>query len=210
MNRVTEETGELENLLFDDFPVYNFSEGRAKYKKVKINLMIKNPDKRMEGFTLIEALVVVAIVGILAMSLTPAVLNSLETRRLESEAREILTSMEKAKFQAVKTKLNHRVRFYQQEEKWIYVLEREDPPGTWSPLSGAIPKPVFPEFAVTVDLPGQQVEFSSLGMIGNYDSQQNTVTLQSLKLYSKRQPDLRKIWIYGGGSIRYEKSESGV
>lgn len=183
--------------------------GENIQRKQLITPATKQTDSLSKGFTLIEALVVIAIVGLLGMALTPGILNSLETRRLESEARDILTTVEKAKFQAVKTKLNYRVRFYQQEENWIYLVEREDPPGTWSAAPGEIPKQVFPGFVVTVNLPTQQVEFSALGFISNYDPQQNSVILQSIKLLNKRQPDLREIWFYHGGSIRYEKAASG-
>lgn len=178
-------------------------------KEILIIQTTRENANRGKGFTLIEALVVVAIIGLLGMALTPGILNSLETRRLESEARSILTTVEKAKFQAVKTKLNHRVRFYEQEGNWFYIVEREETPGSWSAAPGEIPKQILPEFVVTVNLPTQLVEFSALGFVSNYDPQQNSVILQSIKLLNKRQPDLREIWFYRGGSIRYEKAASG-
>ncbi len=59
---------------------------------------------RKKGFSMIEIIVVLAIIGVMAAVLFPAIINSLETRFLESTAKEIVSSMMRAKFQAVKVK----------------------------------------------------------------------------------------------------------
>ena len=80
---------------------------------------------RERGFTLIESLLVVAIIGVLVLVSYPSIKNSMETRGLENEAREILTTLQQAKFQAVKLKLNHRVNFDNSLGYWVYFIERE-------------------------------------------------------------------------------------
>lgn len=167
------------------------------------------------GFTFIEMVVVVAIIGMLVLAFYPSINNSLETRNLENQAREILSTMQRAKFQAVKTKLNHRVRFFQEEGYWVYTIEREESTGGWSVIPGFIKKSIPSKFTVTVSLPqasgaeGKSVLFSSLGFITNFDLNQNKVTLKSEKLWGYTQPDLREILVYAGGSIDYEKSSTG-
>ncbi|MBS3818564.1 prepilin-type N-terminal cleavage/methylation domain-containing protein [bacterium] len=168
-----------------------------------------------KGFTFIEIVVVVAIIGMMALVLYPSINNSLETRNLENTAREILSTMQRAKFQAVKTKFNHRVRFYQDNDHWVYTVEREETPDTWTRMPGFIQKSIPSKFNVTLNFPdssgssGKSIQFSSLGFIENYDKDKNTLTIQSDKLSGYNQMDQREVRVYGGGSVDYVKSESG-
>ena len=162
-----------------------------------------------EGFTLFELLVVVAIIGMLSFILIPNVMNSLETRSLESTTREMMSTMQRAKFQAVKTRINHRIRFEYRNDIWFYYIEREDNPGDWVSMPGFAYNTVPPKFNLTINLPSQIVQFSPLGFVSNYDSSQNSVTLQSPKLNNQNQPDERVLSVYIGGSIKYDKTTGG-
>lgn len=161
-----------------------------------------------KGFTLIEILLVVAIVGMLSLILFPNIQRTIEIRQLENEARDILTTMQRAKFQAVKTKMDHRMRFFNENNEWFFQIEREEAPDQWTLMPGFIRKMISPRFVVDVDFPGLNVEFTSLGFITNFDSEHHSITLQSEKLQSYGQPDLRVISVFAGGSIRYLESES--
>ena len=116
--------------------------------------------------------------------------------------------MQRAKFQAVKTKLDHRVRFFSQGDELFFQIEREETADEWSLMPGFVIKMVSPKFVVNVDFAHDSVEFSPLGFITNFDNEHNSVTLQSEKLKSYGQPDLRVISVFAGGSIRYIESES--
>ncbi len=164
-----------------------------------------------KGFTLIELLVAIGIIGMLALLVSPNIMNSLETRSLENEAREILMTMEQAKFRAVKSKLNHRIRFDNSTGDWRFVVEREDTPGTWNEIPGVIGKTMSAKFNITVNLPTLDVVvFSPLGFVTNYDKDNNNITIQSDKLKGYNQPDQRVVRVLAGGSIQYIKSESGT
>lgn len=160
-----------------------------------------------KGFTLVEIMVAIAIIGIMAIVFTPNIINTLETRRLENSAREILTNLQRAKFQAVKTKLNHRVRFESVSVGWVFSIERLDSSAEWNTIPGFIRKTIPSHLNVNVDFPDQVVEFSPLGLVSNFSSQQNSITLQSTKLQSYGQPDERIISVFAGGSIQYIKPE---
>jgi prepilin-type N-terminal cleavage/methylation domain-containing protein len=164
---------------------------------------------RNKGFTLIEMLIVVAILGIMMLSSYPSILNSLETRSLENCARDIITSMQQAKFLAVNTKLNHRVIFSNATASWAYWIEEETSPGTWTRQAKYPYNEIPSKFTATIDLPASQtVEYSSVGLVTNYDGLHRTITIQSDKLKTYTQPDLRILTFYAGGSTQYTKSQS--
>jgi Tfp pilus assembly protein FimT len=159
-----------------------------------------------EGVTLLEVLIVIGLVSLMMLLALPNIRNSLETRDLENQARDILTTMQRAKFQAVKSKLNHRVRFEDLGSYWVYYIEREDSPGTWNLMPGLVKKPVITKFIITVNLPSLLATFSPLGFVTDFDTNQNSVTLQSPKLNRAGQPDQRSISVFAGGSVRYVKN----
>jgi prepilin-type N-terminal cleavage/methylation domain-containing protein len=158
------------------------------------------------GFTLIESLVVIAIIGIIMLMAYPNIKNSLEMRALENEAREILTTLQQAKFQAVKTKLNHRVNFDSSLGYWVYYIERETSFNNWVEVPGTIRKSIPSKLTTTVNLPAQVVVFSPLGFVLNYNTAQHDISVQSPNIQRQGQPSTRTIVIYAGGSIQYTKS----
>jgi type II secretory pathway pseudopilin PulG len=166
------------------------------------------------GYTFIEILVVIGTLAMILAAFYPGIMNMLETRGIENSARDIQTTMQRAKFQAVKTKLNHRVGFYNDGTAWFYFIEREDSPGTWNLMQGFVRKEI-PEklivslnFPVVTGVPSNGVIFSPLGFITNFDTNLNSVTLQSDKLRKQGQPDLRVIAVFAGGSVHYLKTGS--
>jgi hypothetical protein len=148
----------------------------------------------------------------MAAAFYPSLMNSLETKTLENEARDILTSLQRTKFLAVKNKFPHRLRFEQDAETslWKYIIEREEIAGTWTMLPQFVSRLIPSKFNVTVDLPDPDfaVAYSPLGTVTNFDLLHNTVILQSGRLESFNQPDQREIKVYTGGSVRFIKSES--
>ncbi|UCE39776.1 MAG: prepilin-type N-terminal cleavage/methylation domain-containing protein [Candidatus Aminicenantes bacterium] len=166
------------------------------------------------GYTFIEVLVVVGILGVILAAFYPSILNTLETRGIENSARDILTTMQRAKFQAVKTKINHRVGFLDDGGVWFYLIEREDSPGNWSSMPGFLRKEIPEKLIVSVNfpditgVPSKGIVFSPLGFITNFDTNLNSISLQSDKLRRKGQPDLRVVAVFAGGSVHYIKTGS--
>lgn len=158
------------------------------------------------GFTFVEILIVVAIIGVLLIVAYPNIKNSLEMRNLENEAREILTTLQQAKFQSVKTKLNHRVTFENTSGFWVYYLEREVQYNVWQEVPGFVRRSIPSKYTVTVNLPSQQIVYSPLGMVLNYNTAQNSIALQSQDIQRQGQPGTRTITAFAGGSVHYVKS----
>ena len=171
-------------------------------------------DQRQRGYTFIEVLVVVGVLGMILAAFYPSILNTLETRGLENSARDILTTLQRAKFQAVKTKLNHRVGFLDDAGVWTYFIEREDAPGTWSTMPGVLRREIPEKLTVSLNfpdvagVPSKGVVFSPLGTVLNFDSNLNSISLQSDKLRKQGQPDLRVVSVFAGGSVHYIKTGS--
>lgn len=176
---------------------------RNSRSKRKINIRKLRTARR--GYTLIELTLALGIVGIMSLVAYPSIMNSLKNRRIENEAREIQATFHTAKFQAVKSKLYHRVVFEIKQGMWTYQIEREDTPNDWNMIPGFATKTISEELNVTVNFPSDTIVFSPLGFVSNFSAAQNSVTLQSNRLQQQGQPDERILSIFAGGSIKYIK-----
>ena len=167
----------------------------------------------MKGFTLLETLIVVGLIGLLSAAMVPYVQNALEVRKLENQAKNILTTIQRTKFLAVKSKIHHRVRFELDSDTglWMYLIEKEETPGNWVILQEGERKYIPPQYTCTIDLPEPDLDvvYSGLGLCVNYDILHNSLILQSDRLLRYNQPDQREIHVYYGGSTRYVKINSG-
>ena len=165
------------------------------------------------GFTLIEVLVVIGIMGIFLVVSYPSIINVMAVRNLDNTTRAVQTYLHQAKLQAVSTKIVHRVRFHQPEGTfWAYEIERLQMDGTWIKATTAPRKTVPARINVTIDLPLDGADptaiFSPVGAVANFAVDQNTIVLQSPKLDRPSQMDERVISLFMGGSIHYAKRKS--
>ncbi|MFQ6084059.1 MAG: GspH/FimT family pseudopilin [Candidatus Aminicenantia bacterium] len=168
--------------------------------------------KQNKGFTLIETLIILAILGVMLALGYPAIRTNLEKRKLDDTGREILTTLQRAKFQAIRNKTIYSVSFDLAQNSWtlsVYnyttsqwdiILTKQIP----SPLTIdniSLPDPDTLE-AINVD---DQVVFNSLG----FADREGTITLQNPNLtHYVGVEDLRLIRVMIGGSINIEKQES--
>jgi prepilin-type N-terminal cleavage/methylation domain-containing protein len=176
---------------------------------------MKKQKLNQEGFTFLEILVVVAIIGILLVMAYPNIMSSLETRGLENKAREILTTLQQAKFQAVKLKLYFRVRFDNTSGPWVYYIEQETSSGTWVEVPGSYRRFIPSKYAVAMNFANQEVVFTPMGTVRPPEAESceqsgvislQTISLQSPSLQRQGQPSTRTINIFSGGSVQYVKS----
>lgn len=158
------------------------------------------------GFTLFELLVVLGIFGILGMVSYPSVRNVFEIRSFDTAARDITSTLQMAKWQAVNTKLNHRVRFISASGRWSYLIEAENPSGTWTAKRNLPTKNIDFTYDVTVTLPANSsIIFEPTGFINGFDSAKNQITLSSAKLAKLGQLNRRLIRFYASGSVQFLK-----
>jgi prepilin-type N-terminal cleavage/methylation domain-containing protein len=165
------------------------------------------------GFTLIEILIVVGIMGIFMVVSYPSILNTMAVRNLENTTRQVQTFLQQTKLQAVSTRIPHRVRFTQVDGAyWAYDMERLQADGTWVKALGAPRKAIPNRVNVTLDLPplGADfvVTFSAVGTVANFAVDQNSIILRNPNLDRAGQMDERVISLFLGGSIQYSKRKS--
>lgn len=165
------------------------------------------------GFTLIEILIVVGIIGMFLVVSYPSVLNTLAVRNLENTARRVQTFLQQTKLQAVSTKIVHRVRFTRVDNSyWVFDMERLQPDGTWIKALGAPRKSIPNGYNVRITLPLEGSDhiaiFSPVGAMVNFAANQNAIIIQSPKLDRPDQMDERVISVFMGGSIQYAKRKS--
>ncbi len=175
------------------------------------NLNRRLPARR--GFTLIEVLVVVGIIGIITLASYPSILNILASRNLDNAARQVQTYLQQTKLRAVDTKIVHRVRFYLADTgHWVYEMERLQIDGTWARVEGPPRKEIPSKFQVTLTLPaaggGHVAVFTPVGSVASFAVNQNAIVLRSPKLDRPGQMDERVISLFMGGSIQFAKRAS--
>ncbi|MCI5165792.1 MAG: prepilin-type N-terminal cleavage/methylation domain-containing protein [Candidatus Electrothrix sp. GM3_4] len=96
--------------------------------------------RKTEGFSLVEILIVIAIIGILSAVVVPSFISGMPTRRLKSAARDLYGAMQQARLLAVKNNQNYTLIFDEEEVeeegvvrvKQFYYLD-EDDDGEWDP-----------------------------------------------------------------------------
>ena len=165
------------------------------------------------GFTLLEILVVLGIMGIFMVVSYPSILNTMATRNLENTTRQLQTYLQQTKLQAVSTRIVHRVRFTRVDASyWAYDMERLQANGTWIKAQGAPRKTIPNRLNVTITFPAVGADhvavFSPLGTFPQFAINQNSITLQNPNLDRPGQMDERVLSIFLGGSIHYSKRKS--
>jgi prepilin-type N-terminal cleavage/methylation domain-containing protein len=157
-------------------------------------------DKK-KGFTLLEVMVVVAIVGIATALSYPNISNTLEERQLELSAREISSTIQTARFLAITAKNRHRVRFWAYGGTYGYTVESETSSG-WASPRGTVARRIPIRFAPVLSLPSSSdIIFDGLGLVDNFDGAKNTITLSSRKLSLLGQLSKRIVRLFATGTV---------
>jgi general secretion pathway protein H len=139
------------------------------------------------GVTLIELVVVVAIIAAIGLCMAPAIGEWLDDFRLRQAAREIATTLQLAKIRAITSRLEYNVVFDVAEE--TYQLMRNDPTTGWT-LEGT-ECGVQRSVDIETNLSGHSCQFNPDGT-----SSSGTITINN------DQGKTHKIVVYRTGRIK--------
>jgi len=147
--------------------------------------------KRGEGgITLIELVVVMAIVAIMGVYLAPAIGEWLDNFRIRQAAREVASTLQFAKMKAISSRLEYNVVFNVTNK--TYQLKRKDPSLGWTPegSENSVPRGV----AIDTNLTGETCQFNPDGTCSN-----GTITIDD------QQGKTYKVVVYRTGRIKIQR-----
>lgn len=168
---------------------------RAGFMRIKLG---------QKGFTLVEVIIVVAIVGILAAAVTPGIMASLARYRLRADVRELVINFKKAKLEAVKQNRNLVVTFTpgvgtggSYQIAGVNPLSVQVSQGVWLTNVNFPADPLDP-----LTLPDNQTSFNTRGMV---------VKVGNFELHSSDNSKQYRIFLSTTGAVRIESSgDNGV
>ncbi len=127
-------------------------------KKLNFNIIEK------KGFTLLEMMIVVVIIGVLAGIAIPNIAAQLPHYRLKAAARNLVSNMIKAKSQAIAENTSHIITFNNVAGQDTYTITISSGTATWGPIELS---PGHPDIEYNaINFAANQLTFRSNGMAG--------------------------------------------
>ena len=82
-----------------------------KIESFKILLKVVDSKRKMQGFNMIEMIMILAVIGFVSVMALPTVIAQLAGYDIETSAKEISSALMVARVRAIETRMPHRVKF---------------------------------------------------------------------------------------------------
>ena len=133
--------------------------------------MDRPPADSSSGFTLVETMVVLAVIGLLLAAAIPNIVQSNRGRRVEAAANEMVAHVSAGRQRAVASRIPHRLVI--DPEQRSYRIERLLNDSTWTAdpdMSYTLPPAVEWDYSAGGDAGNLDVEFESRGTVRDEDA----------------------------------------
>ena len=146
--------------------------------KAKCHLLRSNSHSK--GFTLVEVMIVIAIIGILVSVAATSIMLSLPQRRLKEAVRDMISTMQDAKVNAIKDNTDWQIVFPPGAAAGTYQIVSGGPDGDITQAADNIPI-----MTITLANYGSGVTFGA-GNAGGGDWQGNAINQRPTLTYTNR------------------------
>jgi type IV fimbrial biogenesis protein FimT len=171
---------------------------------------LRNKTKSTSGFTLIEVMVVIAIIGIMSAIAVPSILDKLPDYRLRSVARDIVSCLQEAKMRAVKENATAAIMFDVANNQYTAWVDNGSSggAGNWWPDTN-VGEIVFKQITLPAGIRFYQDTTFSANTFG-FNSRGIPATTVGTVFVNNNQSNYRKIIVSSAGNIRVQKSSDGI